>query len=61
MHAQEGQRLALALANSIQRELKATRRELARVVSVGDFGSANAPSFGAQTEAELLDRRGAGR
>lgn len=59
LHAQEGQRLALALAESVRRELTSTRRELARVVSVGEFGSANSPSFSAQTPAELLEGRGA--
>jgi len=45
MHAQEGQRLAQALAEATAQQLEAVRRELARVLSLGDFGAANAPSF----------------
>ncbi|MDN3544667.1 hypothetical protein QWZ02_09425 [Kinneretia asaccharophila] len=44
MHAQEGQRLAQALAEAHRREAEALRRELARVVALGDFGAANQPT-----------------
>jgi hypothetical protein len=40
----------------VKRENDALRRELARVLSAGDFGSANAPSW-RETAAELLARR----
>lgn len=36
---------ALGLADCLRRENEALRRELARVVSLGDFGSANAPTL----------------
>lgn len=39
-----------------KRENAALRRELARVLAAGDFGSANAPSW-RETPAELLARR----
>ena len=45
MHAEEGQRLALAQVEAYRRELDALRRELARVVSLGDFGAANQPTM----------------
>ena len=38
---------------AVQRENDALRRELARVLAAGDFGSANAPSW-RETAAELL-------
>lgn len=44
LHAQEGARLALGLADSMKRETEALRRELARVVNLGDFGAANEPT-----------------
>jgi hypothetical protein len=37
-------RQALGLAECVQRENARLRRELARVVSIGDFGSANLPT-----------------
>ncbi len=43
-HAQEGARLAHALADAYRRELEALRREFARVVALGDFGAANQPT-----------------
>lgn len=44
-HAQEGQRLSLALCEALRAEIAALRRELARVLALGDFGAANLPSF----------------
>lgn len=41
---------------AVKRENAALRRELARVLAAGDFGSANAPSW-RETAAELLARR----
>jgi hypothetical protein len=43
-HAEEGMRLQAALAHSLKRECDALRRELARVVAMGDFGAANDPA-----------------
>ena len=37
-------RIRRSLAESYRREADALRRELARVVALGDFGSANAPT-----------------
>ncbi|MDN3923323.1 hypothetical protein [Roseateles violae] len=55
-HAQEGQRLALALVDSLNRALDDLRREFGRVLAVGDFGAANAPSLDAfpRPSAEVL-------
>ncbi len=44
LHAQDGARLAHALADAYRRELEALRREFARVVALGDFGAANQPT-----------------
>lgn len=41
---------------SMQRDNEALRRELARVLAAGDFGSANAPSL-RETAADLLASR----
>ena len=41
---------------SLRRENEALRREMARVLAAGDFGSANAPSW-RQTSAELMAAR----
>lgn len=56
LHAQEGQRLALQLVDAMRCERTALERELARMLSVADFGSANAPVYRAPTAAELLSR-----
>ena len=37
--------VAVAYANSLEREVSHLRSELARVLAVGDFGSANAPTL----------------
>lgn len=41
---------------AVKREADALRRELARVLSAGDFGSANAPTW-RETAGELIARR----
>lgn len=56
MHAEEGRRLALQLVDGLQCERTALERELARMLSAADFGSANAPSYRAPTATELLAR-----
>ena len=54
--------LAMQAANytghieAVKRENDALRRELARVLSAGDFGSANAPTW-RETAGELMARR----
>jgi hypothetical protein len=55
-HAYEGRRLALQLADSLRAHTTALERELARMLAVADFGSANAPVYSAPTAAELLAR-----
>ena len=55
-HAEEGQRLQAALSAALRDKVTALERELARVVALGDFGAANAPSFEARTPTELLAR-----
>ena len=37
--------VAVAYANSLEREVSRLRSDLARVLAVGDFGSANAPTL----------------
>lgn len=49
--------LYTAHIESVTAENARLRRELARVLAVGDFGSANAPSW-RETAAELLAARG---
>lgn len=44
-HAQEGQRLAQSLADALKRENAQVRRELSRVLSLGEFGAANDPTL----------------
>lgn len=58
MHAEEGHRLAMQLADGLKRQTTALERELARMLAVADFGSANSPVYGAPTAAELLARPG---
>jgi transcriptional regulator with XRE-family HTH domain len=49
--------LQAALRASLEGEIERLRRQLARVLAVADFGSANGPVFDAWTAAELLARR----
>ncbi|MEH0165566.1 hypothetical protein [Roseateles microcysteis] len=48
---------AAAMAAALAREVAQLRRELARLAAIGEFGSANAPAFNADTPAQLLRRR----
>lgn len=53
-HAEYGARLAHQLAASLQRELNAARAHIERLERIGQFGSANAPSYATRSRLPRL-------